>query len=175
MGEGWLLTAEMIELIHSGAGNIVCTQPFGCLPNHIVGKGMMRKIKEKNLEANIVAIDYDPGATKINQENRIKLMMSVAKRNLENNTGEVEYRQKEIAIITENVKEREKIKEWAGIITSSASSVKNSIGASATSVKNSIEASAASVKNSLENSAVSVKNQIDDIITKKKSKIKENT
>ena len=85
MGEGWLLTAEMIELIHSGAGNIVCTQPFGCLPNHIVGKGMMRKIKEKNPEANIVAIDYDPGATKINQENRIKLMMSVAKRNLEAN------------------------------------------------------------------------------------------
>ena len=82
MGEGWLLTAEMIELIHSGAGNIVCTQPFGCLPNHIAGKGMMRKIKEKNPEANIVAIDYDPGATKINQENRIKLMMSVAKRNL---------------------------------------------------------------------------------------------
>ena len=88
MGEGWLLTAEMIELIHGGAKNIVCTQPFGCLPNHIVGKGMMRKIKEKNPEANIVAIDYDPGATKINQENRIKLMMSVAKRNLENNTIE---------------------------------------------------------------------------------------
>jgi len=78
MGEGWLLTAEMIELIHEGAKNIVCTQPFGCLPNHIVGKGMMKPIKEKYPEANIVAIDYDSGATKINQENRIKLMLSTA-------------------------------------------------------------------------------------------------
>ncbi len=78
MGEGWLLTAEMIELIHEGAMNIVCTQPFGCLPNHIVGKGMMKPIKEKYPEANIVAIDYDSGATKINQENRIKLMLSTA-------------------------------------------------------------------------------------------------
>ena len=78
MGEGWLLTAEMIELIHSGAVNIVCTQPFGCLPNHIAGKGMMKPIKEKYPQANIVAIDYDSGATKINQENRIKLMLSTA-------------------------------------------------------------------------------------------------
>ena len=78
MGEGWLLTAEMIELIHGGAKNIVCTQPFGCLPNHIVGKGMMKPIKEKYPDANIVAIDYDSGATKINQENRIKLMLSTA-------------------------------------------------------------------------------------------------
>ena len=84
MGEGWLLTAEMIELIHSGAENIVCAQPFGCLPNHIIGKGMIKKIKEKNPKANIVAIDYDPGATKINQENRIKLMLSIAKQNLQN-------------------------------------------------------------------------------------------
>jgi len=76
MGEGWLLTGEMLELIHDGTPNIVCTQPFGCLPNHIVGKGMMRAIKNDHPEANIVAIDYDPGATKINQENRIKLMMS---------------------------------------------------------------------------------------------------
>ncbi len=80
MGEGWLLTGEMLELIHSGVENIVCTQPFGCLPNHIVGKGMMRKIKDNNPQANIVAIDYDPGATAINQENRIKLMLSNAKR-----------------------------------------------------------------------------------------------
>lgn len=79
MGEGWLLTAEMIELIHVGAQNIVCTQPFGCLPNHIAGKGMMKPIKERYPEANIVAIDYDSGATKINQENRIKLMLSNAK------------------------------------------------------------------------------------------------
>lgn len=79
MGEGWLLTAEMVELIKSGAGNIVCAQPFGCLPNHIVGKGMIRKIRSVFPEANIVAIDYDPGATRVNQENRIKLMLSTAR------------------------------------------------------------------------------------------------
>lgn len=79
MGEGWLLTAEMLELIHSGTNNIVCTQPFGCLPNHIVGKGMIRKLKDEYPYSNIVAIDYDPGATKINQENRIKLMLANAK------------------------------------------------------------------------------------------------
>lgn len=79
MGEGWLLTAEMLELIHSGTGNIVCTQPFGCLPNHIVGKGMIRKLKDEHPNSNIVAIDYDPGATKINQENRIKLMLANAR------------------------------------------------------------------------------------------------
>ena len=76
MGEGWLLTGEMLELINEGTNNIVCTQPFGCLPNHIVGKGMIRKIKDDYHESNIVAIDYDPGATAINQENRIKLMLS---------------------------------------------------------------------------------------------------
>ncbi|MCI8623567.1 MAG: 2-hydroxyglutaryl-CoA dehydratase [Provencibacterium sp.] len=81
MGEGWLLTSEMLELIHSGVGNIVCTQPFGCLPNHIVAKGMIRKIREAHPEANIVAVDYDPGATRINQENRIKLMLANAFRN----------------------------------------------------------------------------------------------
>ena len=80
MGEGWLLTAEMLELIHSGVPNIVCTQPFGCLPNHIVGKGMIRKLKEDFPDSNIVAIDYDPGATKINQENRIKLMLANAQK-----------------------------------------------------------------------------------------------
>ncbi len=79
MGEGWLLTAEMLELIHSGTNNIVCTQPFGCLPNHIVGKGMIRKLKDDYPYSNIVAIDYDPGATKINQENRIKLMLANAR------------------------------------------------------------------------------------------------
>lgn len=78
MGEGWLLTAEMLELIESGVKNIVCTQPFGCLPNHIVGKGMMKPIKERHPGVNIVAIDYDPGATRINQENRIKLMLANA-------------------------------------------------------------------------------------------------
>ncbi len=79
MGEGWLLTGEMLELIHTGVPNIVCTQPFGCLPNHIVGKGMIRKLKDDYPYSNIVAIDYDPGATKINQENRIKLMLANAK------------------------------------------------------------------------------------------------
>ncbi|MBC8528174.1 2-hydroxyacyl-CoA dehydratase [Christensenellaceae bacterium NSJ-44] len=79
MGEGWLLTAEMMELIHSGVKNIVCTQPFGCLPNHIVAKGMIRKIKERYPEANIVAVDYDPGASRINQENRLKLMLANAR------------------------------------------------------------------------------------------------
>ncbi len=83
MGEGWLLTAEMMELIESGYGNIVCAQPFGCLPNHIVGKGMVRKLREIYPESNIVPIDYDPGATQVNQENRIKLMIAVAKENKE--------------------------------------------------------------------------------------------
>ncbi|MCI9484024.1 MAG: 2-hydroxyglutaryl-CoA dehydratase [Clostridiaceae bacterium] len=79
MGEGWLLPAEMVELIHEEVPNIVCAQPFGCLPNHIAGKGMVRKIREHYPEANIVSVDYDPGASKINQENRIKLMLSAAK------------------------------------------------------------------------------------------------
>ncbi len=79
MGEGWLLTGEMLELAESGYPNIVCTQPFGCLPNHIVGKGMIRKLREIREDANIVAVDYDPGATRVNQENRIKLMLSMAK------------------------------------------------------------------------------------------------
>ena len=79
MGEGWLLTAEMLELIHSGTPNIVCAQPFGCLPNHIVGKGMVRRLKDDYPDSNIVALDYDPSATKINQENRIKLMLANGK------------------------------------------------------------------------------------------------
>ena len=82
MGEGWLLTAEMLELAHSGCRNIVCTQPFGCLPNHIVGKGMVNKIRALYPSANITPIDYDPSATRVNQENRIKLMLAVAKERL---------------------------------------------------------------------------------------------
>ena len=82
MGEGWLLTAEMIELCESGFENIVCAQPFGCLPNHICGKGMIRKIKDVSKNANIVPIDYDPSATRVNQENRIKLKLSIAKEKL---------------------------------------------------------------------------------------------
>jgi predicted nucleotide-binding protein (sugar kinase/HSP70/actin superfamily) len=83
MGEGWLLTAEMLDLIHSGYPNIVCTQPFGCLPNHICAKGMIRAVTERAPEANIVAIDYDPSAPRVNQENRIKLMLSIAKERLD--------------------------------------------------------------------------------------------
>lgn len=83
MGEGWLLTSEMLELIDKGVNNIICAQPFGCLPNHIVGKGMMKLIKENNLNANLVAIDYDASASKVNQENRIKLMLATARTNLE--------------------------------------------------------------------------------------------
>ncbi|MCI8824528.1 MAG: 2-hydroxyglutaryl-CoA dehydratase [Lachnospiraceae bacterium] len=79
MGEGWLLTAEMAELIEKGYKNIVCVQPFGCLPNHIAGKGMIRSLNEQYKEANICAIDYDAGATKVNQENRIKLMLALAR------------------------------------------------------------------------------------------------
>lgn len=78
MGEGWLLTVEMAELIAEGVNNIVCTQPFGCLPNHIAGKGMMNEIKAKHPCANIVAIDYDPGASEVNQQNRIKMMLANA-------------------------------------------------------------------------------------------------
>lgn len=81
-GEGWFLTGEMIELIESGVGNIVCAQPFGCLPNHIVGKGVVKSLKAKYPNANIVPIDYDPGASEVNQINRIKLMLFIAKQNL---------------------------------------------------------------------------------------------
>lgn len=78
-GEGWLLTAEIIELLDSGVNNVLCMQPFGCLPNHITGKGFIKEIKNRFPEANIIAVDYDPGASETNQINRIKLMMSVAK------------------------------------------------------------------------------------------------
>ena len=83
MGEGWLLTAEMVELVKNDYPNIVCAQPFGCLPNHVVGKGMISKIKAIYPETNITPIDYDPSATKVNQENRIKLMIAVAKERLD--------------------------------------------------------------------------------------------
>ncbi len=92
MGEGWLLTAEMMELIETGYPNVVCTQPFGCLPNHIVGKGMVRSVKEVYPEANIVPIDYDPGATKVNQENRIKLMLAVAAEKLGETKSETQLK-----------------------------------------------------------------------------------
>ncbi len=92
MGEGWLLTAEMLELAETGYENIVCTQPFGCLPNHINGKGAIRKIREIKPNANIVTIDYDPGAPKVNQENRIKLMLAVGKENLKKQIAESQGR-----------------------------------------------------------------------------------
>lgn len=79
MGEGWLLTSEVVSLIESGVTNVISAQPFGCLPNHIVAKGMMKKIKQKYPKSNVVAIDYDPSASKVNQENRIRLMLANAK------------------------------------------------------------------------------------------------
>lgn len=81
-GEGWFLTGEMLELIHEGVSNIVCTQPFGCLPNHIVGKGVIKELRKHYPDANIIAVDYDPGASEVNQLNRIKLMLSTAQKNL---------------------------------------------------------------------------------------------
>ena len=80
-GEGWLLTGEMLELLHSGVNNIVCMQPFACLPNHITGKGMLRELRRCYPDANIVPVDYDPGASEVNQLNRIKLMLAVALEN----------------------------------------------------------------------------------------------
>ena len=82
MGEGWLLTAEMIELIETGTPNIVCASPFACLPNHVVGKSVIKRLRQMHPESNIVAVDYDPGASEVNQLNRIKLMISVAKENM---------------------------------------------------------------------------------------------
>ncbi len=81
-GEGWFLTGEMLELIHSGVNNIVCTQPFGCLPNHVVGKGVIKELRHQYPLSNIVAVDYDPGASEVNQLNRIKLMLATAQKNL---------------------------------------------------------------------------------------------
>lgn len=86
-GEGWFLTGEMLELIHSGAGNIVCTQPFACLPNHVVGKGVIKELRRLHPHSNVVAIDFDPGASEVNQLNRIKLMLSTAFKNLEAENG----------------------------------------------------------------------------------------
>ena len=97
MGEGWLLTAEMVELIRAGYENIVCAQPFGCLPNHICGKGMINKIRELYPQANITPIDYDPSATRVNQENRIKLMLAVAKERLPKET--VSHAEPELATV----------------------------------------------------------------------------
>ena len=82
MGEGWMITAEMAVLAETGTENIICTQPFGCLPNHIVGKGVIKELRRTNPGANIIAVDYDPGASEVNQLNRIKLMLATAQKNL---------------------------------------------------------------------------------------------
>lgn len=89
-GEGWLLTAEMVELIHSGAPNIICMQPFACLPNHITGRGALKEIRRLYPHANVLAVDYDPGASEANQVNRIKLMMSIACKNMEQKTEDTD-------------------------------------------------------------------------------------
>ena len=81
-GEGWFRSGEMVELIDSGVNDIVCTQPFGCMPNHIVGKGVIKELRSSHPEANINAVDYDPGASEVNQLNRIKLMLATAQKNL---------------------------------------------------------------------------------------------
>ena len=77
-GEGWLLVAEMMELIEHGTPNIICAQPFACLPNHVVGRGMFKELRRRYPQANLVSIDYDPGASEVNQLNRIKLMVATA-------------------------------------------------------------------------------------------------
>ena len=103
-GEGWFLTAEMIEYIEHDIPNIVCVQPFACLPNHVVGKGVIKTIRSKFPEANIAPIDYDPGASEANQTNRIKLMMTVAKDNLKNKNNINKAIKKENYIIDEKNK-----------------------------------------------------------------------
>lgn len=100
-GEGWFLTAEMIELIKSGAGNIVCMQPFACLPNHVTGKGMIKELKRMYPKANIVPVDYDPGASEVNQLNRIKLMLAAAFKNLKFESEE--YKDKEVKVTNKKI------------------------------------------------------------------------
>ena len=103
-GEGWFLTAEMIEYIEHGIPNIICVQPFACLPNHVVGKGVIKTIRQKYPNANISPVDYDPGASEANQTNRIKLMMTVAKDNLKNKNNINKAIKKENYIIDEKNK-----------------------------------------------------------------------
>ena len=81
-GEGWFLTGEMVELIKEDVPNIICIQPFGCLPNHVVGKGVVKKVRSIYPQANIAAIDYDPGASEVNQLNRIKLLLAGAQKQM---------------------------------------------------------------------------------------------
>ena len=92
-GEGWFLTGEMCELLESGTPNIICIQPFACLPNHVVGKGVIKALKKDYPMANIVAVDYDPGASEVNQLNRIKLMLSSAKKAIEKKDKKTENKE----------------------------------------------------------------------------------
>ena len=111
-GEGWFLTAEMVEYIEHGIPNIVCVQPFACLPNHVVGKGVIKTIRDTYPKANISAIDYDPGASEANQTNRIKLLMAVAKDNLKAKNNSKKAIEKENAHSSENsLKNTEKAKK----------------------------------------------------------------
>ncbi len=107
-GEGWFLTAEMIEYIENDIPNIICVQPFACLPNHVVGKGVIKTIREQYPMANITPVDYDPGASETNQTNRIKLLMTVAKDNLKFKQNEIKNIEKE-NILENNIKENIKI------------------------------------------------------------------
>ncbi|MBR2683822.1 MAG: 2-hydroxyacyl-CoA dehydratase [Atopobiaceae bacterium] len=121
MGEGWLLTAEMLELVESGTPNIVCCSPFACLPNHVVGKSVIKRIRQMHPESNIVAVDYDPGASEVNQLNRIKLMISVAKENwrqgkgFDFEVGDEALDANPIRLSPEQVLELEKVKEKVGV------------------------------------------------------------
>ena len=122
MGEGWLLTAEMIELVRAGYENIVCAQPFGCLPNHICGKGMINKIRELYPTANITPIDYDPSATRVNQENRIKLMLAVARERLmEQTAGKAECEPAEELPLMEKVQLQKEIVAAGRLVETGAS------------------------------------------------------
>ncbi|AAK80356.1 putative CoA-substrate-specific enzyme activase [Clostridium acetobutylicum] len=103
-GEGWFLTAEMVELIEGGTENVICMQPFACLPNHVTGKGMIKELKRRYPKANIAAVDFDPGASEVNQLNRIKLMLSTAFKNLEDtNNIELDAASSEIAAVQEKL------------------------------------------------------------------------
>ena len=108
-GEGWFLTAEMIEYIEHDIPNIICVQPFACLPNHVVGKGVIKTIREKYPDANISPVDYDPGASETNQANRIKLLMTVAKDNLKAKQARKAAIEKENE--TEAIEQTKEIKE----------------------------------------------------------------
>ena len=108
-GEGWFLTAEMMDLISHGVPNIVCVQPFACLPNHVTGKGMLKELRRRNPGANIVAIDYDPGASEVNQINRLKLMMSTALQNIKKQKTEIPV------IIEQTQTDKENEKEYSTI------------------------------------------------------------